>query len=64
MLVAHSYGCSALLQAYHNYYNKLSPKVTHIILLDPYLFPLPDHLLTKKIDCPVLILANQYFLNF
>lgn len=62
--MAHSYGCSALLQAYHDHYSKLSSKVTHIILLDPYLFPLPDHLLTKKVDCPLLILANQYLLNF
>lgn len=31
--------------------------------MDPYLFPLANSLLKTSIHCPILILANQYFLN-
>jgi hypothetical protein len=64
VLVGHSFGCSALLQAYHDHSSDLSSKVTHIILLDPYFFPLPDALLVKTVGCPVLVLSNQYLLGF
>jgi hypothetical protein len=38
-------------------------RVSHIILLDPWLFPLTDEVFNDEIVCPTLILANQYFLS-
>jgi hypothetical protein len=37
--------------------------VTKIILLDPWFFPLNDKIFNTKIDCPVLILANELFIH-
>lgn len=40
--MGHSYGSATVLQAYYMLDEVLKAKVTHIILLDPWLFPLTD----------------------
>ena len=35
----------------------------HIILLDPWFFPLTKDIFRKSIACPLLILANEDFVN-
>jgi hypothetical protein len=32
--------------------------------MDPYFFPLEDRYLIRSLACPVLVLANEYLLNF
>ena len=61
--MGHSYGCSTILQAYSLMPLSVRKRVSHIILLDPWLFPLPDDVFNDEILCPVLMLSNQYFLE-
>ena len=56
--MGHSYGCATLIQAYHSLEESIKSKVTHLILLDPWFFPLTEETFKKKITCPVAILAN------
>lgn len=42
VLIGHSYGCPTVLQAYFKLEKSIRKRVTHIILLDPSLFPLTD----------------------
>jgi hypothetical protein len=59
--MGHSYGCSTVIQAYHGLEPQARSQVSHIVLLDPWLFPLTEELFSKPFECPVLILANQNF---
>lgn len=61
--MGHSYGCATILQAYHDMHLSIRKRVSHIVLLDPWLFPLPDQIADDEIVCPILMLANQHFLN-
>ena len=63
ILMGHSYGCSTIIQAYHSLQPDMKSKITHIILLDPWLFPLSEAKFMQQINCPVLILANQDFVE-
>ena len=63
ILMGHSYGCATTIQAYHSLEPKLKSKVTHMIMLDPWLFPLSDSAFKKSIECPVLILKNEDFVK-
>lgn len=63
VLIGHSYGCSTVLQAYHSMPLSIRKRVSHIILLDPWLFPLTDEVFNDELVCPTLILANQHFLD-
>lgn len=58
ILMGHSYGCATIIQAYHSLEPSLKSKISHIILLDPWLFPLTESTLSKRIDTATLILAN------
>jgi len=40
--MGHSYGCSTAIQTYHSLESELNLKISHIILLDPWFFPLTD----------------------
>jgi len=62
-MMGHSYGCATVIQAYHSLEPKLREKVRQIILLDPWFFPLSDHKFQQKIDCSILILANEDFIK-
>ncbi len=61
--MGHSYGGATTIQTYHCLPPELQKKVSHMILLDPWLFSLTDAKLIHEIDCPILILANEYFLE-
>lgn len=63
VLMGHSYGSATVLQAYFMLESEIKSKVTHLILLDPWLFPLPDEVINQRISIPVLILANQDFVH-
>ena len=58
IMMGHSYGCATTIQAYHSLEPKIKNKVTHMILLDPWFFPLSNLTFKKTIECPVLILKN------
>lgn len=60
--MGHSYGCSTVLRAYHDMHLSIRKRVTHIVLLDPWLFPLTDEAFQDEIVCPILVLANEHFL--
>jgi pimeloyl-ACP methyl ester carboxylesterase len=62
VLMGHSYGCATVIQAYHSLDPELKAKVSQIILLDPWFFPLNETKFAQEISCPVLILANEDFL--
>ena len=62
--MGHSYGCSTLLQAYYTLNPELKAKVTHIVLLDPWLFPLKEDSFNQKIEIPLLMIANEDFVHF
>ena len=59
--MGHSYGCATLLQSYYTLPPALKDKITGIVLLDPWLFPLKEDALTQKINVPILMLANEDF---
>lgn len=61
--MGHSYGCSTILQAYLSLNLAMRKKVKAIILLDPWLFPLENQYLQENITCPILMLANEYFIQ-
>lgn len=61
--MGHSYGCATIMQTYHSLEPELKAKVRNIVLLDPWFFPLTDAKLSQKIDCPILILANEDFIR-
>ena len=63
ILMGHSYGCATILQAYNMMPLSIRKRVSKIILLDPWLFPLPQEVLDDIIVCPILMLANQYFIS-
>ncbi len=64
MLVAHSFGCAAILQSFHELDEKYKEKITHIILIDPYFYPLKDSLLSIPIKPSILLLVNDQLLAF
>lgn len=41
--MGHSYGCATTLQAYHSLPDEFKKKVSKIILLDPWFFPLNEY---------------------
>ena len=61
VLIGHSYGCATLIQAYHSLDSTIKSKISKIILLDPWLFPLDTATFNKKITCKMLIMANEDF---
>ena len=61
--MGHSYGCATILQAYNSMPLSIRKRVSRIILLDPWLFPLSDKVLDDEIICPILMLSNQHFIN-
>ena len=61
VLMGHSYGCATIIQAYQQY-PQLRKKVKKILLLDPWLYPLPEHSFKAEIECPLYICANEHFL--
>ena len=63
ILMGHSYGCATILQAYNMMPLSIRKRVSKIILLDPWLFPLTQEVLDDAIACPILMLANQYFVG-
>ena len=63
VMMGHSYGCATTIQAYHSLEPTIKKKVTHMILLDPWFFPLSDSTIKKAIECPVLILKNEDFVK-
>lgn len=56
--MGHSYGCATVIQAYQLIPLGQRKRISHIILLDPWFFPLPEEVFNDQIICPVLILAN------
>ena len=58
VLIGHSYGCATVLQAYHMLESSLKSKITHIVLLDPWLFPLESDVFDSKLEVPTCTLAN------
>lgn len=63
VLMGHSYGSATLLMAYYLLPEDLKAKITHLVLLDPWLFPLPKEVFAQKLPIPVLLLANQDFIH-
>lgn len=61
-LMGHSYGGATAITAYHLMPLSLRKRVTSIVLLDPWLFPLLEEHFKAEITCPILILANEEFL--
>jgi pimeloyl-ACP methyl ester carboxylesterase len=47
VLIGHSYGCATAIQAYHSLEPELREKVSHIVLLDPWFFPLTESKLSQ-----------------
>ena len=56
--MGHSHGGATILQAYNMMPLSIRKRVSKIILLDPWLFPLPQEVLDDAIACPILMLAN------
>lgn len=56
--MGHSHGCATILQAYNMMPLSIRKRVSKIILLDPWLFPLTQEVLDDAIACPILMLAN------
>lgn len=63
ILAGHSYGCSTTIQAYQTLPKDIRKNVSQLILLDPWFFPLPEAKMKAEIDCPVLVLANEDFVD-
>ena len=61
--MGHSYGGATVLQAYNLMQLAIKKRVSKIILLDPWLFPLPEEVLRDEIACPILMLANEHFVE-
>jgi hypothetical protein len=59
--MGHSHGCATILQAYNMMPLSIRKRVSKIILIDPWLFPLTQEVFDDVIDCPILMLANEYF---
>lgn len=60
--MGHSYGGATIIQTYHSMDSELKKKIKHIILLDPWLFPLTKSKFKQDFNCPVLMLTCEYFL--
>lgn len=63
VLIAHSYGCATLIQAYHTLDETTKSKIEKIVLLDPWFFALEQSIFSKEIKSKILILANEDFLG-
>lgn len=61
--MGHSYGCATILRAYHDMHLSVRKRVTHIVLLDPWFFPLTEEAFQDEIVCPILMLVNEHFLK-